>query len=200
MATTGNGVWTPDASSNYNLTTDLAAMAASIDTALVKSANAYKGTAAQREAFTSAPDGTLWSDTNGTRRLWMRQSGAWVEANSLTDTGWVDLDVPSTVAQRPGAAYTPQVRRLGNLVHFRGEWNNKPWPAGGGWVTMGTVPTWAAPPKAFRFVAPINFSGAAQISVLLGHVSTDRSINIFATGSLPPASHFAPSIPPWMVD
>ena len=103
MATTGNGVWTPDASSNYNLTTDLAAMAASIDTALVKSANAYKGTAAQREAFTAAPDGTLWSDTNGTRQLWMRQSGAWVVVG---DSGMRTMSNTRMAAGRASGAVT----------------------------------------------------------------------------------------------
>ena len=78
MPTTANhAIWTPASESNYNLTTDLASMAASIDTAMVKSANAYKGTAAQRAAFTAAPVGALWVDTNGTQQLWVMRIAGW---------------------------------------------------------------------------------------------------------------------------
>ena len=110
MPTTANhAIWTPASESNYNLTTDLAAMAASIDTAMVKSANAYKGTAAQREAFTAAPDGTLWSDTNGTRKLWMRQAGAWVAVGGSTAVqSWSEPESPASYAA-PGWSVTSGV-------------------------------------------------------------------------------------------
>ena len=84
MATTGNGVWTPDASSNYNLTTDLASMAASIDTALERRANSYKGTQAQRVAFTTAPEGSIWVDTNGDQQLWVRRGTGWFVVGDLS--------------------------------------------------------------------------------------------------------------------
>ena len=167
MATTGNGVWTPDASSNYNLVTDLAAMAASIDTALVKSANAYKGTAAQREAFTAAPDGTLWSDTNGTRRLWMRQAGAWVVANSPTDTGWVPITLNAPYTQQ--GQLPMSVRRIGDVVYPRWGVSNTGLTSAGTY-SIGTVPVGFRPVGA-DYYGPL----VTNINGLLGRVSVKPS-------------------------
>ena len=170
MATTGNGVWTPDASSNYNLVTDLAAMAASIDTALVKSANAYKGTAAQREAFTAAPDGTLWSDTNGTRQLWMRQSGAWVVANSPTDTGWIPITLNAPYTQQ--GPLPMSVRRIGDVVYPRWGVSNTGLTSAGTY-SIGTVPVGFRPVDA-DYYGPL----VTNINGLLGRVSVSRSTGV----------------------
>ena len=80
MATTSpDNIWTQDSADNYDLVVDAAATAASIQTALVARANSYKGTTAQLTAFTAtAPEGTLWSDTNGEKVLWIKQGVSWV--------------------------------------------------------------------------------------------------------------------------
>ena len=77
--TSPDNIWTQDSADGYDLVIDAAATAASIQTALVARANSYKGTTAQRTAFTAtAPEGTLWSDTNGEKVLWIKQGASWV--------------------------------------------------------------------------------------------------------------------------
>lgn len=81
MATTSpDNLWSPDPTGNYNLVADLATMQTSAQTALVKRANMYVGTSTQRTAFTTAPEGVHWQDTNGSKLEYVRKSGAWVEA------------------------------------------------------------------------------------------------------------------------
>ena len=79
MATTSpDNIWTQDSADNYDLVVDAAATATSIQTALVARANSYTGTTTQRTAFTaSAPEGTLWSDINGEKFLWIKQGASW---------------------------------------------------------------------------------------------------------------------------
>lgn len=78
MATTNNGIWTPDQVDSYNLVGDLATMASTVDGALEERANAYRGTTAQRTAFTNtAPEGTIWVDTNGEKAVWVKQGNSW---------------------------------------------------------------------------------------------------------------------------
>lgn len=78
MATTSpDNIWTADNSDEYDLAVDLAATATSIQTALEKRANSYKGTSAQRVAFQStARVGDLWQDTNGSQELYV-WTGVW---------------------------------------------------------------------------------------------------------------------------
>lgn len=78
MATTSpDNLWSPDPTGNYNLVADLATMQTSAQTALVKRANMYVGTAAQRTAFTTAAEGVHWQDTTGDKLEYVRQGGAW---------------------------------------------------------------------------------------------------------------------------
>lgn len=78
MATTSpDNLKTPDAGDQYALVQDLGALADTTQAALVKRANSYVGTSAQRTAFTTAPEGTSWQDTNGNRNVYVRQSGDW---------------------------------------------------------------------------------------------------------------------------
>lgn len=80
MATTSDGIWTPDSVDTFALVNDLAAMAASIQAALNKRANHYTGTTTERTAFTSsAPEGTFWTDTNGSKITWTLQGSSWVQ-------------------------------------------------------------------------------------------------------------------------
>ena len=79
MATTSpDNIWTPNSSEDYDYVIDAAATATSVQNALTKRANSYTGTTAQRDACTStAPEGTLWSDTNGDKVLWIKQGASW---------------------------------------------------------------------------------------------------------------------------
>ena len=79
MATTSpDNLFSPDASDDYDLVVDWAASMTSVQNALTKRANSYKGTAAQRTAFTTATIGDLWQDTSGDRSLWV-WTGVWTE-------------------------------------------------------------------------------------------------------------------------
>lgn len=78
MATTSDGIWTPNQGDDYNLVADLGTMASTIQDALDTRANAYRGTSAQRNTFTnSAPEGTIWVDTNGEKIVWVKQGNSW---------------------------------------------------------------------------------------------------------------------------
>lgn len=78
MATTEDGIWTPDQIDDYNLVADLATMSSTVQGALEKRANTYTGTSVQRNNFTSsAPEGTIWVDTNGSKEVWVKQGNSW---------------------------------------------------------------------------------------------------------------------------
>lgn len=87
MPVTSKGITSPDPGTGFMPVTDLAAMAASIDTAITTAisavedgANFYKGTAAQRAAFLpTAENGDAWMDTDGSRGLYTKSGSAWVE-------------------------------------------------------------------------------------------------------------------------
>lgn len=90
MATTSPwGIPLHDASSPAQLDALLNSQANALNTALTTlqsgvsssvgaGANSYKGTAAQRAAFTTATNGQLWQDTDGSMGLYRRQGGAWM--------------------------------------------------------------------------------------------------------------------------
>lgn len=95
MATTSpDGIRTPDNGSPYNVVTDLQTMANDVQSALVSRANSYRGTSAQRAAFTTAPTGTIWSDTNGDQHVYVRRGTSWVSVTP-EDTGWVTVGTPA---------------------------------------------------------------------------------------------------------
>lgn len=104
VTTSPDAIWTPDASANYALTTDLAGMAASIQTALVKRQWYYIGTDAQRLALT-APDlrnGIIWEDIN-TGDVWQRKGSAWVAKDFVRNLGRID---PVTTGTQGGITTT----------------------------------------------------------------------------------------------
>jgi len=78
MTTTSpDSLRTPDNSDAYNLVADLATLASDVQAALVARANTYKGTASARASFTTAPNGTLWQDTDGNKGLYRKDTSAW---------------------------------------------------------------------------------------------------------------------------
>lgn len=88
MATTSpDGIRSPNPGDPYNLVADWAITAADVQATFNKRGNMYLGTSAQRTAFTTAPEGTHWQDTNGTKGEYVRKSGVWTGG----DTGWLSL-------------------------------------------------------------------------------------------------------------
>lgn len=78
MATTSpDNLKTPDAGDQYALVQDLGAFADTVQIALNNRGNLFKGPSSSRVAFTSAPDGARWQDTNGDLLEWVRLAGAW---------------------------------------------------------------------------------------------------------------------------
>lgn len=115
MATTSpDNLFSPNPSDNYNLIADWATSMQSVQAALVQRANMYVGTSTQRTAFTSAPEGVHWQDTNGTKQEWVRQSNAWVA--TVDDTGWIAPTLPSGYTAENGLGY----RVRGGVLYFRG--------------------------------------------------------------------------------
>lgn len=92
MATTSpDNIWTPNSSEDYDYVIDAAATATSVQNALTRRANSYVGTTAERAAFTaSAPEGTLWSDTNGDKILWIKKGASWQGVWSGANTILID--------------------------------------------------------------------------------------------------------------
>lgn len=109
--TTPDNLFNPNPSDNYNLLADWATSMQSVQTALTRRANMYVGTSTKRTAFTTAPEGVHWQDTDGVKREYVRKSGVWVAANqratgsrgSITLTGGsvatVEVALPSGMFQ-----------------------------------------------------------------------------------------------------
>lgn len=112
-STTPDGIRSPGPGDPFQISTDLAILANDVQTALTRRANAYTGTTAERNAF-SAPDGVLWTDTDGTRLTYTRKNGQW--APLMPDTDWVAL----TPAPGFTAVDSPAVRKIGDRVSFKG--------------------------------------------------------------------------------
>lgn len=98
MPATYDGITSPDSGDEFKPVQDLAAMGVSIQEALNKRANAYKGTSAQRQSFTSeAPEGVLWKDTNGIRGLYTKWGSGWQQiwplSNSSISVGSITTDM-----------------------------------------------------------------------------------------------------------
>lgn len=78
--TTPDNIWTPDAGDNYALTTDLAAMADTIQDAItdVRSTGAYRADLEANRLSTPDPfDGLLYFSTD-TGKLWRYSAGTWL--------------------------------------------------------------------------------------------------------------------------
>ena len=83
MPVTPKGIVSPNAADPYDLTVDLAAMAASIDDAIETGGILRKGTATERGDLEGVENGTIWQDTDGIKMLWRYDStvsGGWTPA------------------------------------------------------------------------------------------------------------------------
>lgn len=103
MATTSpDNLKSPDAGDQYALVQDLGVLASTTQTALNRRANFYTGTAAARQAWTTAPVGVHWQDTNSSQWEWVRKSTGWVVVNpSVGGTVTNVVITPSTITTFP---------------------------------------------------------------------------------------------------
>lgn len=76
-------------------------------------------TEAERDALPSPPVGmTVYVETLDSLCVW--SGTAWRRYGYVSDTGWVNMPMDDTVYQNTGFAGPFQVRRLGDVVNFRG--------------------------------------------------------------------------------
>lgn len=110
MIETSDGIATPSEDDEQNLVQDLAAMAVTVQNALNKRANSYKGTVTARTQFTQqAEDGVLWKDTNGTRALWVKQGTSW---ERIWPESSFNLTLGSSTVDTTGYGGQLQIRRF----------------------------------------------------------------------------------------
>lgn len=119
--TSPDNIRTPDSGDQYALVQDLGVLAGTTQAAISKRGNLYIGTAAQRTAFVTAPNGTNWQDTDGTLARYVRVAGAWVMQGDRGYTGtaaqrtafttapngslWSDTDGTKLVYKRDGSTW-----------------------------------------------------------------------------------------------
>lgn len=165
--TTPDGIRSPNDSDQYALVQDLGVLAQTTQDALNKRANSYIGTAAQRNAFTTAPEGTSWQDTDGNKYRWTRQGGAWVG-----DTGWLNIAVTDTGWT---TQIVPAAARLKNgVVYFRGVITKNTFT--GGFTDFGTLPAGIPGPSDAYAAAAIGGNGAVHAAM---RATTDGRLQLY---------------------
>lgn len=135
VTTSPDNIWSPDAGDAYALTTDLAAMADTVQDAItsLRSGQGYRAdlTNAQRLALTGTDlfEG-LRVRTTDTKIDWLYTGGAWVAwgmstASVTLESGWTAT-----------SGYAPRVVRNGGIVTIYGAVTN----AGGAFTAVVTIP------------------------------------------------------------
>lgn len=120
MATTSDGIWTPDQLDDYNLVADLATSASTVQSALNKRANAYRGTTSERTSFTnSAPEGTIWADTNGGKFLWIKRGNVWDRVDAVPNPNDPYISNWLTTPLASGFTGVARWRRIGMEYEMR---------------------------------------------------------------------------------
>lgn len=116
---TSDGIASPDYNSPGDIVPGLATMADSIQSALEKRGNSYRGTIAQREAFrVEAPEGSLWADTNGPKVLWQKRGSNWVRIHPEWDSGWITDFVRAQAGWKTNTTASSRARRIGDWVNI----------------------------------------------------------------------------------
>lgn len=110
MATTSpDNIWSPDAGDDYALTTDLAAMADTVQDAINANRVGRIGTNAERLALTGGDlfEGLTFRTTD-TRRDWVYTSGAWTQrmAPYALATGTATIGTTETTVNFPASLFT----------------------------------------------------------------------------------------------
>lgn len=183
VSTNPDSLWSPDLTTLAQLVPNLGAMQTSVQAALVKRANFFTGTSAQRASFTnSAPEGVAWKDTNGSKILWVKEGSNWTQvwpAIPVPDTGWVTPTLSSNTNPIPPHGLPIGVRKIGNRVDMRGRIsrvNGTDYPAGD-WGTATSPFTLQA---QFRPAAPVSFAtcvaGFADPNLCRMEILTDGTL------------------------
>lgn len=126
VSTVPDNLWSPSDTDLARLVTNLGQMQATVQAALNSRANAYRGTSAQRTSFTNtAPEGTLWTDTNGTKNIWVKQGANWTSIwpQPHYDSGTVDSFLSASSGWSVVGGGTSWIRRVNNWVVGRVEFN-----------------------------------------------------------------------------
>lgn len=191
MATTNNGIWTPDQVDSYNLVGDLATMASTVDGALEERANAYRGTTAQRTAFTdTAPEGTIWVDTNGEKIVWVKQGNSWQQIwpSKLRVESYHSGQIFSSIASGVSEASGNRVEVFGNIATCRISLLGVSRSSGNQSTSLGVISSSLLPVGATSLGAYYT-NGSARIamtsggSVSLRWASSSGSNQLFIGGS-----------------
>lgn len=73
-----DGLPTPSGGENYTIMGAFGVLATAMQEALIRRANARSGTQSERlNSTASLPHGTLWTDTNAEKALWLLNGGQW---------------------------------------------------------------------------------------------------------------------------
>lgn len=142
MATTSpDNLRSPNPGDAYNLTSDWANSMNDVQAALTLRANAYKGTASARAAFTAtATDGMLWTDTDSINMIWRKAGAAWVPAVWRWSGSTAQMN---GFTQAPNGFEWYNTTDNSNHVRLGGAWK-------GGWTTV--LSAVAGSPRAmYRF-------------------------------------------------
>lgn len=94
--TSPDNIRTPDPADPYQIVADMATTANDVQAALIKRGNLFVGTSALRTAFTTAPEGVHWQDTNGVMHEWVRRSGVWRMVPRIYTTSVTVSPTPNT--------------------------------------------------------------------------------------------------------
>ncbi len=111
------------------------------------------------------------------------------------DTGWVDVELLNDVQPR-SASHFPQVRRIGDMVHFRGQMSNDNIPATTEAIDIMRLPEGFWPVVEARWMGFTTNRLPSQ--VYGGWVrSSDGTVRMQVTDGNPPTNHWCIIIQPW---
>lgn len=117
---TSDGITSPGSGDAFNYAAQLATLAQTTQLALEKRANSYIGTSAEREAVRLLlTEGSLWSDTNGDKALYMLQGSQWVRIwpevkGPRVTTGWITMQS----GWKARTTATNHINRRGDWVYL----------------------------------------------------------------------------------
>ena len=110
--TTPSNVYYASTTGPYAHATDMALQAQSVQDALTRQGNLFRGTVAERNAFSAkAPEGVFWSDTDGNKVLHQRRSGKW----------WPEIEYHQVLPLQFSFAVTPDalaITNFGRVAHL----------------------------------------------------------------------------------
>lgn len=164
--TTPDGIRTPNLPDDFNLVTDLGVLANSVQAALIKRANSYKGTSAARQAFKtstpSAQQGDSWQDTDSSKQMYVFLDGDWVQHRRRDPKVYLQTQGTSLPTIKP--AQPGEISPESDVSERQG--------------FMHTVSTWSAS-EGVAFVT-VRFGTAFPTAIMNVNVTPHRGTNMTA--------------------